>query len=191
VLREAIAEALEDPLFVGIGEIGLDFFVPALKEAPLREKQEFFFAEQLKLAREFACRCCCMCAARRTSSEASAPHPRSRRHRPCLQRQRPAGPHLRRTGAAPGLRRCHDLPAFAADSPPGKGTAAVVHRAGDRRARYLAGLAPSRHQYPRPDPRIGEVLAELRQMPLQEIAAATTANAQAALPRLAHAGLGL
>jgi TatD DNase family protein len=53
VLREAIAGALEDPLFVGIGEIGLDFFVPALKEAPLREKQEFFFAEQLKLAREF------------------------------------------------------------------------------------------------------------------------------------------
>jgi TatD DNase family protein len=27
--------------FVAIGEIGLDFFVPALKESPLREKQEF------------------------------------------------------------------------------------------------------------------------------------------------------
>jgi len=40
-------------------------------------------------------------------------------------------------------------------------------------------------------PRIGAVLAELRQLPLQEIAAATTANARAALPRLAHAGLPL
>jgi len=39
--------------FVAIGEIGLDFFVPALKESPLREKQEFFFSEQLKIAREF------------------------------------------------------------------------------------------------------------------------------------------
>jgi len=38
LLREAIAAALDDPLFVGIGEIGLDFFVPALKEPPLREK---------------------------------------------------------------------------------------------------------------------------------------------------------
>jgi TatD DNase family protein len=39
--------------FVGIGEIGLDFFVPALCESPLKEKQEFFFTEQLKIARDF------------------------------------------------------------------------------------------------------------------------------------------
>ncbi|MBR7799049.1 TatD family hydrolase [Undibacterium fentianense] len=38
---------------VAIGEIGLDYFVPALCEAPLREKQEFFYAEQLKIARDF------------------------------------------------------------------------------------------------------------------------------------------
>jgi TatD DNase family protein len=39
--------------FVAIGEIGLDFFVPALMQSPLREKQEFFYIEQLKIARDF------------------------------------------------------------------------------------------------------------------------------------------
>ncbi|MDE2428482.1 MAG: TatD family hydrolase, partial [Burkholderiales bacterium] len=38
---------------VAIGEIGLDFFVPALTQSPLREKQEFFYTEQLKIARDF------------------------------------------------------------------------------------------------------------------------------------------
>ena len=39
--------------FVAVGEIGLDFFVPALKLSPLREKQEYFYVEQLKIARDF------------------------------------------------------------------------------------------------------------------------------------------
>ena len=39
--------------FVAIGEIGLDFFVPALNLSPLKEKQEFFYSEQLKIARDF------------------------------------------------------------------------------------------------------------------------------------------
>jgi TatD DNase family protein len=39
--------------FVAIGEIGLDFFVPELSQSPLREKQEFFYTEQLKIARDF------------------------------------------------------------------------------------------------------------------------------------------
>jgi TatD DNase family protein len=49
VLREEIAASLDDPLFVGIGEIGLDYFVPALDDA----RQQFFYNEQLKIAREF------------------------------------------------------------------------------------------------------------------------------------------
>ena len=52
-LRQAIIVAMNDPLFVAIGEIGLDFFVPGLGEGALREKQEHFYVEQLKLAREF------------------------------------------------------------------------------------------------------------------------------------------
>ncbi|MEO6626383.1 MAG: TatD family hydrolase, partial [Burkholderiaceae bacterium] len=40
-----------DPRLVAVGEIGLDFFVPTLCLSPLRERQEFFYSEQLKLAR--------------------------------------------------------------------------------------------------------------------------------------------
>jgi TatD DNase family protein len=52
-LRTAVAQALNDPNFVAIGEIGLDFFVPALKDGAIREKQEYFYSEQLKIARDF------------------------------------------------------------------------------------------------------------------------------------------
>ncbi|MBA3593021.1 MAG: TatD family hydrolase [Polaromonas sp.] len=41
-----------DPRLVAVGEIGLDYFVPELNESPLRERQEFFYREQLKLARK-------------------------------------------------------------------------------------------------------------------------------------------
>lgn len=53
VLRDTVAASIADPRLVAIGEIGLDFFVPALTQSPLREKQEFFYAEQLKIARDF------------------------------------------------------------------------------------------------------------------------------------------
>jgi len=52
-LRTAIEAALPDPRLVAIGEIGLDFFVPYLREVPMRDKQEYFYSEQLKLARDF------------------------------------------------------------------------------------------------------------------------------------------
>lgn len=53
VLQAQLALYCDDPRLVGVGEIGLDFFVPALREGALRDKQEFFFKEQLKLARRF------------------------------------------------------------------------------------------------------------------------------------------
>lgn len=53
-LRERVRAALDDPRFVGIGEIGLDLFIPSLKEGALRAKQDHFYQEQLKIAREFA-----------------------------------------------------------------------------------------------------------------------------------------
>ena len=43
----------DDPRLVAVGEIGLDFFVPELCESPLRERQEYFYREQLKLARKY------------------------------------------------------------------------------------------------------------------------------------------
>ncbi len=56
VLREEIARLKGSPegsQLVALGEIGLDYFVPALCESPLREKQEFFYSEQLKISRDF------------------------------------------------------------------------------------------------------------------------------------------
>ena len=41
-----------DPRLVAVGEIGLDYFEPALRQSPMRESQEFFYREQLKLARQ-------------------------------------------------------------------------------------------------------------------------------------------
>ncbi len=42
-----------DPRLLAVGEIGLDYFVPALLESPLREQQETVYREQIKLARQF------------------------------------------------------------------------------------------------------------------------------------------
>jgi len=52
-LAAALQQHQHDPRLVAVGEIGLDYFVPELCESPLRERQQFFYREQLKLARQF------------------------------------------------------------------------------------------------------------------------------------------
>lgn len=52
-LWDALDRGRNDERLVAMGEIGLDFFVPELSQTPLREKQELFLIEQLKMAREF------------------------------------------------------------------------------------------------------------------------------------------
>ena len=51
-LDEQLARHHDDPRLVAMGEIGLDFFVPGLNASPLRERQEFFYRAQLKLAQK-------------------------------------------------------------------------------------------------------------------------------------------
>ena len=48
VLATAVEKALDDPRFVGIGEIGLDYFVEGLDP----KRQAFFFEAQLDLAQQ-------------------------------------------------------------------------------------------------------------------------------------------
>lgn len=52
-LRDAVVQAIGDPRFVAVGEIGLDLFVKHIASGEPLERQERFFAEQLKLAAEF------------------------------------------------------------------------------------------------------------------------------------------
>ena len=51
-LDAELALRASDPRLVAVGEIGLDYFVPALTQSPQRERQEHFYREQLKLARK-------------------------------------------------------------------------------------------------------------------------------------------
>ncbi len=48
-LKNQIEQSLQDPRFVGVGEIGLDYFVEGLDP----QRQEYFFHAQLDLAEQF------------------------------------------------------------------------------------------------------------------------------------------
>ena len=52
-LDTELALRQSDLRLVAVGEIGLDYFVPVLKQSPMRERQEYFYREQLKLARKY------------------------------------------------------------------------------------------------------------------------------------------
>jgi TatD DNase family protein len=49
-LQSQLALHHNDPRLVAVGEIGLDFFVPALCTPAMRDKQEFFYRAQLQMA---------------------------------------------------------------------------------------------------------------------------------------------
>lgn len=51
-LDAALELGQSDPRLVAVGEIGLDYFVPALSQSPMRELQADFYRAQLKLARK-------------------------------------------------------------------------------------------------------------------------------------------
>lgn len=51
VLADALTAHRDDPRLVAVGEIGIDLFIPGLKEPAMRARQEHVYREQLKLAR--------------------------------------------------------------------------------------------------------------------------------------------
>lgn len=53
LLRDLVEQSMADPNFVAVGEIGLDFFVPQLCTPEMRDRQMFFYLEQLRLAKKF------------------------------------------------------------------------------------------------------------------------------------------
>ncbi|HEX7643068.1 MAG TPA: TatD family hydrolase [Burkholderiaceae bacterium] len=186
LLREAIAQARDDERFVAVGEIGLDFFVPELREGPLRDKQEHFYSEQLKIAREFKL--------------------------PVLLHVRRSQDiilkYLRRIAVPGGIAHAFNGSFQQAETFIGLGFklgfGGEMTYTRSRQIRRLAAELPldaivletdapdippaweqPGHNTPEHLPRIGAVFAELRGMSLGEAADATSANAHAVLPRLA------
>ena len=52
-LDAALMQHRDDSRLMAVGEIGLDFFVQELCVSQLRERQEYFFLSQLKLAQKY------------------------------------------------------------------------------------------------------------------------------------------
>ncbi|TWI69378.1 TatD DNase family protein [Pseudoduganella lurida] len=188
-LREAVRVALDDPNFVAIGEVGLDFFLPALCEPAMREKQVHFFREQLKIAREFGL--------------------------PILTHVRKSQDqvlkHVRQIPPVGGIAH-----AFNGSFQQAQGYIDIGFRLGFggnvtftralqiRRLAEQLPLSSIVMETDAPDiaphwlhpgvntpdqvPRIAQVLADLRGMPLEELQAVTTANAHHVMPRLRAAG---
>ena len=180
VLRLEVEASLDDPRFIGIGEIGLDYFV-SLDET----RQQYFYNEQLKIARDFDLPAIC--------------HVRK------SQDQVLKG--LRRQGVGRGIAHAFNGSFQQAEAflkqgfKLGFGGNLTFDRALQirRLAQQLPleaivmetdapDIAPSWLYKERNDPeqvvRIGLVLAELRGLPPEELALRTTANAHDALPRL-------
>ena len=195
-LDAALTAYRHDPRLVAVGEIGLDFFVPALCTPAMRERQLHFYRAQLRLARKHGLP---VILHVRKSGDALLKH----------LRELPTGGGMAHAfnGSAQQAEAFIDLgfklgfggavtvePALklrqlatalplsalvletdAPDIPPHWLYATAAERA--------AGKAQGVNS-PAELPRIGGVVAGLRGIDLAELAQATSANAQAALPRL-------
>jgi TatD DNase family protein len=187
VLREAIAAALNDHRFVAIGEIGLDFFVPGLKDSPNREKQEYFYSEQLKMARDFDLPV--LLHVRRSQDTLlkylrRIPVPGGIAHAfngSFQQAQAFINLNFKLGfGGAMTFTRALQIRRLASELP--QDALVLETDAPDISPMWLH---PARNS-PEQLPRIGEVLANLRGMPVDTLAMVTSNNAYAALPRLAR-----
>jgi TatD DNase family protein len=185
-LRVAVRAALADPNFVGIGEIGLDFFIPMLTVPDMRDKQERFLREQLRIAREFELPV--LMHVRRAQDQVlknlrQIRPPRGIAHafNGSFQQARAfidLGFHLG-FGGAMTFTRALQIRRLACELP----LEAIVLET-DAPDIAPAWVHPARNS-PEQLPAIGAALAELRGISVDEVREATRRSAQAALPRLA------
>ncbi|MGK5014874.1 TatD family hydrolase [Janthinobacterium sp. HLS12-2] len=184
-LRDAVAQAMNDPRFVAIGEIGLDFFIPILCEPAMRAKQEHFLREQLKIARDFDLP---VLTHVRRSQDIVLKHARQIRPNGGIAHafngsfQQAQGyidlGFKLGFGGAMTFTRALQIRRMATDLP----LASIVLET-DAPDISPSWIHPGRNS-PEELPRIGAVLAELRGLELADVAAQTSANARAVLPRL-------
>ena len=200
LLDQALQEYRLDPQLVAVGEIGLDFFVPELCVTPLRERQEYFYVEQLKLARQHDLPVLLhvrrsvdrVLKGLRAQADGKAWHGIAHAFNGSEQQAQAfialglklgfggaltyeRALQLRRLAASLPLESIV-LETDAPDMPPH-----WLYRSAAERA---DGLAQARNE-PSELPRIGAELARLLGIDAPELARATSGNAQAALPRLA------
>jgi TatD DNase family protein len=185
IMRQAVEAALADPRFVAVGEIGLDYFIPMLCEPAMREKQEHFFREQLRIARDFELP---VLMHVRRSQDQILKHVRQIRPAGGIAHAFNGSFQQAQTfidlgfklgfGGAMTFTRALQIRRLAATLP----LDSIVLET-DAPDISPAWIHPARNS-PEYLPAIGTVLAELRGTSLTSVREATTANAVAALPRL-------
>ncbi|MFM6985825.1 MAG: TatD family hydrolase [Hydrogenophaga sp.] len=196
-LDAALTTHAGDPRLVAVGEIGLDFWVPALCEPAMRERQQHFYRAQLRLARKHGLP---VILHVRKSADTLLRH----------LRECPTGGGIAHAfngsaeqakafvglgfalgfGGASTFEPARRLRSLAAAMPL---SALVLETdAPDMPPHWLYATAAERSagqpqgiNTPAELPRIGAVIAGLRGISADALAAATTANAQRVLPRLA------
>jgi TatD DNase family protein len=202
-IESALAHGAEgqriDSRLVAVGEIGLDFFVPALCEPAMREKQEFFYHAQLKIAQKF--KLPVIVHVRKSADEllkglrryavsggiAHAFNGSFQQAQTFIEMGFALG-----FGGALTFERALQLRRLATELPL---SALVLETdAPDIPPRWLyktqaerdslQGVSAQARNEPSELPRIGAVLAQLRGVSISDIAASTLGNAQRVLPQL-------
>ena len=196
-LDRALTERRDDPRLVAVGEIGLDFFVPELCTPPMRERQWWFYTAQLKLAQKHGLPV--ILHVRRSADlllKGLRQHRISSGIAHAFNGSTQQAQAFVDLGFALGFggtltyERSLQLRRLACELPL---SALVLETdAPDIPPQWLYQTAEQRAQgakqgrnSPAELPRIAQVLAELRAVPLTDLAAASTANACRVLPQLA------
>lgn len=196
VLDAQLAQHLDDPRLVAVGEIGLDFFVPTLCTPEMRDKQTYFYRAQLKFAKQHQLPVILhvrksadelLKALREIGGHGGIAHAFNGSQQQAMQ--------FVELGFALGFggtvtyERSQNIRALARSLPP---SAIVMETdAPDMPPHWLYATAQERAagkqqgiNTPMELPRIGAILAELRGTTSEQWAKQTTQNAQRVLPKL-------